>query len=275
MKCFAIPTDFSDTAKHAAHYALNWQQMFPGSKLMLYHAYQTHVYGSDGTPLVTDLAAERQLAITALNNQRNELLTVHPEADITIGAYPGSLTDVTLQVVDAYKPDLIITGINESNGFEQWLIGSSSVNLVKKAICPIMIVPPNADANTIKKIGYATDLENVENSTPVRLLETLCSRHQASLDLVHYGMDYREDQKAIQMDLLADCRPRFHALEGYNFRDVMTRFVEDEEIDLLVVLSRKHGWLANLFRQSHTEDLAFHTTVPVLAIHELLISEPA
>jgi nucleotide-binding universal stress UspA family protein len=272
MKTYLVPTDFSETAKQAARYALELLKQQPLSKMILFNAYDRHGYGIDGTPLQLDETAERNLAVAALNNQRSELLALFPAAQIEIAAYPGSLEEATEAAAANAHTFFMIMGINNSNAIEQLLVGSSTLQTVKKAGCPVMIIPESAKPRPIKKIAYATDLDDVEQSTPVGLLEDLCSEFDVSLDIVHYGTDYRNDAKTIMEHMLADCRPNFHFLIETSFIEAMNRFLEEQHIDLLVIVSRTHGFFENLFRKSHTKELAYHSAIPVMAVHEHLVS---
>jgi len=48
----------------------------------------------------------------------------------------------------------------------------------------------------------------------------------------------------------------------------INRFVDKHGVDLLVMIPRKHSMLSSLFHESNTQRMAFHTHVPLLALHE-------
>jgi len=54
----------------------------------------------------------------------------------------------------------------------------------------------------------------------------------------------------------------------FDFLDATSNFTVDREIDLIVTVPRKHSFLSGLYKTSHTKKLAYHSHVPVAAIHE-------
>jgi nucleotide-binding universal stress UspA family protein len=50
--------------------------------------------------------------------------------------------------------------------------------------------------------------------------------------------------------------------------DAVNQFVEDKEIDLIITVPKKHSFLSNIFRSSYTKKLAYHSHVPIIAVHE-------
>jgi hypothetical protein len=45
-------------------------------------------------------------------------------------------------------------------------------------------------------------------------------------------------------------------------------YADKIQADLILTVPRKHGLFEGLFRRSRTAKLAFHTHIPMLAIHE-------
>ena len=79
MKRIIVPTDFSDTAKNAARYAVQMANSIPGASIILYNLTDKIALGSDSSPL-TENKDDRFLVLqAALNNlqaELNELATV-------------------------------------------------------------------------------------------------------------------------------------------------------------------------------------------------------
>ena len=49
--------------------------------------------------------------------------------------------------------------------------------------------------------------------------------------------------------------------------DALDEFIEENEAQLLINISKKHGWLYKIFNPSFTNKLAFHTSVPLMVLH--------
>nr|MDQ6889138.1 universal stress protein [Bacteroidota bacterium] len=61
--------------------------------------------------------------------------------------------------------------------------------------------------------------------------------------------------------------PEFSFLRAFDFLEGINRFVEAKEIDAIITMPRKHSFLSQLFKTSHTKKLAYHSHVPIIAIH--------
>ena len=53
-----------------------------------------------------------------------------------------------------------------------------------------------------------------------------------------------------------------------NLEKGINEFNLERFIDLVVIISKKHSLFYNLFAESNTQNIAFNTKVPVMAIHE-------
>ncbi len=53
----------------------------------------------------------------------------------------------------------------------------------------------------------------------------------------------------------------------YDFEEGIDTYVNDMKINMIITIPRKHSFLAKIFKTSHTRELAFHTNVPLLAVH--------
>ncbi|MBL7729091.1 MAG: universal stress protein [Dinghuibacter sp.] len=274
MKTFFVPTDFSDTAKNAARYALQFAGNFPGSRIVLFHTYDKHGYGSDGTPLQVDEETERNIALAALTNHRAELLADGAQVPVDIMTHAGGLSEGLEEAVKDTGVDLVIMGINESNALDQFLVGSTTLRLIKKHISPVLIVPEGVSYSEINKLVFASDLEDTDNCTPVSLIRHLCGVFNTNINVVHVGGYYNPDERTIQASKLDECKPEYHFLEGSNIAHPINQFVAETGAGLLIMVSRKHDFFERLFRKSNTQVMAYNSKVPIIAIHESLCAMP-
>ena len=60
--------------------------------------------------------------------------------------------------------------------------------------------------------------------------------------------------------------PVFSVLRAYDFLDVINEFIESREIDTIITVPKKHSMMSQLFKTSHTKNLAYHSHVPIIAV---------
>ncbi|MBO9573493.1 MAG: universal stress protein, partial [Chitinophagaceae bacterium] len=171
--------------------------------------------------------------------------------------------------------DLVIMGITGATRLEQILIGSNALNMARQSICPVIIVPPNAKFKKIENVLLASDFKNVKNTTPVAQIRKVLdifkpNLHIVNVDAEHYvelTEEYKNERAWLER-LFDNYNPQFYFIRMFDFLDAISNFSNDHNIDLIVTVPRKHSFLSGLYKTSHTKKLAYHSHIPVVAIHE-------
>ncbi len=274
MRKFIIPTDFSDTSKNAARFAIRMANDLPGCELILFHSYDKIVSGSDGTPITSDPDARQSISIAAMENMKAELPGV-TGINIRCIAMEGAFLSSLEKVVREEDAELVIMGINGATRLEQVMIGSSTLGAVNMAFCPVMIVPPSASYKKIRTVVYACDMKSVKSTTPVKNLRRMLSTFNPKLYVVNVDTEHYveiteeyQQEKAAMNELLSGFEPEYAFIRLFDFTDAINQFATDRNADLIITVPRQHSFLSNLFTTSHTKKLAYHSHLPVLAIHE-------
>lgn len=277
MTKFLVPTDFSDTSKNAARFAVQAvaNAKDKDSTIILYNLHDVVAAGSDGS-LLTETENDRLTILTeALENLKSELLTLgNVKIDIVLEA-GSSLVDSLERYVRHHGIDLVIMGITGATRLEQIFMGSNTLNLVDKGIGPVMIVPPDATYHPIKNIVLASDLKDVETTTPVAPIRSVLQLFGASLHIVnvdseHYVeiTDEYKSEKAKMEKMFSGYSPEFYFIRQYDFQEAISQFSVDRSIDAIIIVPKRNSFLSGLFKTSHTKKLAYHSHIPIVAIHE-------
>lgn len=106
-------------------------------------------YGSDPIlgqqPVVVPELSSIQLE-SALEYLKDVAKKFEPAAkQITLFNKIGSVRDEILTAAEEWNCDLIIMGSNGRTGFNHLLSGSVSESVIRKATCPVMIIPGNCE----------------------------------------------------------------------------------------------------------------------------------
>ncbi|WP_152267753.1 universal stress protein [Agriterribacter humi] len=272
MKKIIAAVDFSEPSVNAAKYAIQLASDITDSTVTLYYVYETIVAGSDGTPLLIDPDARKNMAIAALSNLKRELGSI-AGVPIDVVAEEGSLTPTLEKYVNHNHADLIVMGITGSSKLEQLIIGSNTLNVISKDICPVFIIPGTAVYQKIKNVILTSDLKNVEATTPVKPLKKFLDILQPQLYVLHITSeqtalpdeDKKESKKLEQ--LLQSYNPQYFSLLEENFTEAIDKFSIEHHADIIITVPRKHSFLGSLFKSSNTKKLAYQSRLPILALH--------
>ncbi len=272
MKKIIAPVDFSEPSVNAAKYAIQLAGDIPDASVILYYVYETIITGSDSSPLLVDPDARKHLALVALSNLRRELESV-TTVPVEVIAEEGRLSEALEKFVKRNEIDLIVMGITGSSKIEQLIIGSNTLNVISKDICPVFIVPGEASYKKINRVVFTSDLKDVASSTPLRPLKKILDQFHPELYLVHVTADHdgvsegEQEQKRKLEGMLKEYAPKPFFVLGENFATGIENFAGERNAQIIITVPRKHSFLGSLFKVSHTKKLAFNSEIPILALH--------
>lgn len=272
MKKIIAPVDFSEPSVNAAKYAVQLAADIPDGSVVLYYVYETIIAGSDGSPLLIDPDARKSVALLALNNLKRELAGA-ATVPVEVVAEEGRLAPSLEKYVKRHEIDLIVMGITGSSKIEQLIIGSNTLNVISRDICPVFIVPGKAAYKKTDRVVFTTDLKDVEATTPLKPLKKILDLFHPELYLVHVtpvheGVpDAVQEQKRKLESLLKEYTPQPFFVIGENFSEGVENFATEHDARLIITVPRKHSFLGSLFKKSNTKKLAYNSEVPILALH--------
>lgn len=280
MKTILVPTDYSEPAKNAALYAINLATQLDVTKIILYNAYQAPPVVAENAVMPTattpyfDVETLRGISNTGMQHFKQSIKDFCPE-----GIQLEELTEYAVldndinQLCKKNGVDLVVMGISSTSKIEEVLIGSTALSVVKNTSLPVVIVPQDASYTSIKNVMLACDFKNVVETTPVQPIKNILDATHAGLYIVHVYDKNREIvegkkyQQELLYSLLKEYDPQFHFEYNEDFTKGINHFVETNNIDLIITIPKKHGFLEGLFKERHTKKLAFHSHVPLMYIH--------
>jgi nucleotide-binding universal stress UspA family protein len=274
MRKFLVPTDFSETSKNAARYAAQVAEATKDARIILCNVSDKVTGGSDGSPLTESHADRLAILNQALQLMKEDLQKV---ADVPVDFLVedgSSLVETLGRIVRHQGIDIVIMGITGATRLEQIFIGSNTLDMANASECPVMIVPPDAKYNGIKNVLLCSDFKDVETETPIAAIKSFLDLFKPTLHIVnvdheHYVEltdEYKIERNKLE-NMLKGYNPEFYFIRIYDFLDAISLFAQDKSIDVILTVPKKH-FFKGFFTTSHTKKLAYHSTVPVFAIHE-------
>lgn len=273
MKTFIVPTDFSDTAKNAAIFAAQAAASAHDAQVILYYGFDNYLAGSDGTPIADESAARKQIAEMALQHVKEAMQQAAGAVNISYVAIEERSFLTSLEKFIAGKhPDLVIMGIKEASSIEQTFYSSTTLDLVNKSVCPVMIIPHTAGFTGIKKVLLASDFNDVEQS--VKKIQSVLNIFKPHVDVVHISEkdiqpgDGFPNETQVLENMLQGYSHKYHYIRQHDVEQAINLFALQNNSDCIITVPHKHSFFSTLFGAGHTKKLAYHSVVPVLTIPE-------
>ena len=270
MRTVLVPTDFSPEARNAAVHAAEIARLF-NAKLLLFHAYL----------LPTPVSEVPYVMVTVDELQKDNELQLKKEAErlsLQFGLTVESLvrigipSDEVKVLTEEKQTDMIVMGMKGMGGLDK-MIGSTTINAVRKVKVPVLIVPHDVPYRPIKVVTYASDLSYKISTRLFEPLFAILKAFNARLQIVHihHHAEIKPSEEAAKTALLQlfDAqRPAFDMVTNSSIMAGIREFMETHPTELLVMVSHKHTLLERLFTRDHTAQMAYKTNRPLLILQD-------
>lgn len=271
MKTILVATDFSPAATNAARYAAD-MAMAINAKLWLINIYQIPVVYMEAPVIVNDdemmKEAEKKMKLFKDELEWHVSGKIEIETEVTTGVFFEELKHFCEKI----NPYTVVMGSQGTTKTERLLFGGHTVNAMKHLNWPLITVPPEASFKAVKKIGLACDFNKVVDTTPIEEIKKLVTDFNAELHVLNTGKEKVFDpdviyESGLMQEMLMDLKPNYHFITHQDVDTGIMEFSEKNQIDLLVVLPKRHSLIEQLIHRSHTKQLVLHSHVPVMALH--------
>lgn len=278
MKHILIPTDFSDNSWNALAYAI---ELFKKESCSFYILHiddlkESEVESNSFAFPVKKINASIRERLTLLSKRIKELPVKENHRFIALQEY-GNFISIIRKTVEEKKIDLIVMGTKGASGLKAAIVGSNTGDVITKVLCNVLVIPENATISTPQKIAFPTDY-NLFYTYPI--LETLTELLKISranlkvLNIVQGTASLTNEQvtnKTYLKDYLEETFPNthnFHQVRDRNIKSAIVNFAFDNRIEMLMMVAKNLNFFQQLLFDTSIEKLSFHTTVPLLVLHE-------
>lgn len=272
MKKILIPTDFSDNANDAMNYTLN---LFEQERCKYYHLHSVEVEVSKLTNLNHKFTqAIRENALLKLNKLKSFLTISNPNftnRHNTILSF-NSLVEAVKNAIKKHQIDLVVMGTKGASGLKKIFYGSNTVNVINKLDdCATLLIPDHFEFGNVTKIGFPTDLKTI-SSEAIEEIKYLSKLHNATIMIMHIMEEEKinvlqsENLKELKKQL-EDVDYYFHPIPSYDTKsDEILDFIDNSEIDFLVITKNEHSFFEKLLRKPIIKKLGYTINIPLLVI---------
>lgn len=270
MKAILAATDFSKASGNAVSYAAQLAKL-SNSKLILLHVYSIPIVAD--VPVVLPVWDDLEQDFTkALERQRIALIHKHgTDFPIECVCRMGySVEEIVNQISKDLNVDLVVMGMRGADYLTEKLIGSETTKLIKKSDCPVLVINEKVKFKKLKSIVLAYDYEKKINKNvlnPLKEFAQLFNSKVMVLNVVNEKEKYSRVGVGVE-HFIQNLNHTYHTIKNEDVISGLDTFIKDNKADMIVIISRKHTFLRTIFRESNTKKMAFHTSIPLLALHE-------
>lgn len=275
MNKILVPCDFSETSKNALDYAIAVAKNL-SANLLLLHVAQLPVMNSEFGLTSYAIPNNNEENKALLEELATKIKQEHSSiTEISCHAEIGNATDVIVEYSKNHDVTFTVMGISgHGNKLMKALLGSTAVQVSKATSTSLIIVPPDVNYTQIKNVAFACDYdEHIESNTSLLQVKALNAVLGSTLNVLHVVPENHDlNTKESEVDSYVE-----HSLENSthktfiitdnNVSEGLLEFVENHEIDAIILEPKKHSFFHNLFYPSITNEVAFNSPVPVITIH--------
>lgn len=276
MKKILFPTDLSEAAANAFIYSLHLASK-TGAVITTLHVYRRPEVKSAKLPrTLEDFYASYDLE--EFQNYKDSLPTLreiqknsgfsHVKVNHVLKS--GKTVDTILQVAEEEEAEMIVMGTTGATGLKKIFLGSVAGEILEHATCPVLAIPEKAIFDgLIDRIAFTTSYKEEEKKALRKVLEILEPFHPQvhciNVDLAHTDFQTHAMEK-FKQGFEENDHLQFHVLDGNDIQEMITKFLQENDIDILAMVTHKRSFLEELFNYSQTKMMSYHADTPILSI---------
>ncbi len=282
MKKILVPVDFSVASSWGFYYAYDLAQAV-GAELIVLHMYLPYSESTFSKEISNFLKHQEQAEATKRKSEIMAHLKAATQRPVTEKIDPVKITYVIdygekegiVDYAKEHTADMIVMGTHGSgNGIDR-IWGSNTSNVINKANCPVLAIPPGKVFKMKGNIAYATNFSPSDIKT-ISQLALIAAATNSSLHCVHVnlasGAAHEADEKEFEEKIKKDLNGfpvTFSTWSANSIEDGLNIFCRVNKIDILAMLPHDRTALNKFFGgKSMTRFMALQSELPLLAFHE-------
>jgi len=279
MRNILIPTDFSENATNAINYGLN---LFKYDTCVFYflNVYQDELYleenqiNRDNYKKVEKRVSDKSLK--QLQDLITDLKTEYPNPKFSyrIVSANSLLVDEIDRIVEEADIDIIVMGTQGRTNNKKLTFGSNTLQVLKYVSCPVLAIPEKHTYNQPKHILFPTNYLIPYKRRELKLLCEMACPYRATIDVMYVSNSNKlslrqEDNKLFIQDTLCKNEVNFLIVNNSNITEAINTYVEQNNIDMVVMVNTRHSHLENILFQSKMDEISLNSKIPLLAFQNI------
>jgi nucleotide-binding universal stress UspA family protein len=280
MQRILVPTDFSKNALKAVTYASEIAQK-SGATIFLLHVVEPDInmIKLTGDSYRDDIVKER---LEQLHESQKLVTHIYPGTKVEIQLTWGATITSILDFAEDEKMDLIVMGTTGASGLKEFFMGSVAAGTISKTKIPVLTVPVSYEMEEPDAILLTTN-QFEKNKDLLDKVVAISKLFSAAIHVVIFkdtdgdvnaDYIYNEEQLNDYLRFLKETFPgiifKGEVLEGKDFEITIDRYNDKNEVDIVAMITYPKTFFDRILRKSVTKKMAFHSTIPILAIPAII-----
>lgn len=275
MKTIIVPVDFSEYSEYALKIAASLSKKTEVNVLALHMLdIQTDMinekpsYFQERTVFLLELAKKRFREFL----KKDYLAGVKVTPVIKHFKVFSEVNEIAKQE----NADLIIMGSHGATGMKELFIGSNTEKVIRSSEVPVMVIKSDFSNFNFDDVVYATDFSKESIGAYIRI-KSIIEEFNGKMHILYVNTPYENFKTTSEMESLA---AKFFEISDGNIEKLKeVNFVSDKTVeegilnfadsvgaDLIAVSTHARKGFAHFFKGSLSEDIANHSTLPILTV---------
>lgn len=266
-----VPMDFSPCSKNALRVAIQLSKKWDSRIRIMHSTFLPSATVGVGDAMVQPLADAYEY-----EDPFDEIEKEFPELeDISYISkeYHSVVTDAIYTEIEENDVDLVVMGTKGTHDMLEKLIGGITTTVIEFAKVPVLVIPENVTSLEALRIAISSDF-HIINPESFEIVKKLADSFASEVQIFNIAteeerMDFEHSRSKFTLeDYFSEHNLSYHRLMDKDPAHGIFDYVENHDIDLLVMFPRHHKLLERLFKSSETKKIAMKIKIPLLAIHQ-------
>ncbi|TNF39773.1 MAG: universal stress protein [Cytophagales bacterium] len=263
-----VPVDFSPNSIKALELAVTMAGKKHG-QVILVHVIE----------IVYDFASQAAIALESMyrdgEKQLNALTKTYSASEVKMShkLLEGSPAIAVARLAEEENATLILMGTKGASGINKVLIGSTAVNMIREATCPVLIIPEKANIAGIKKVTLALEFANHEEKF-IDWIVNMSQRWQLGLEFLHVQtqQEFRNQLSVLGLEKYLEKKypelpVRIHTYYAESASAGLEEYLDEHENTILVMCHEHKNLWKQILEKSESVAMAYHTHIPLLIMN--------
>ena len=270
MKTILVPTDFSDAANNAAKYAVDFAKE-TNANVLLFHSYHVPMPNTE-VPVIIVTPDELQKENEVRLKKEADSLMEKTGVEVNYLAKMGLAVDEILN--EEENASLIVMGMKGASKLSEALMGSITTATIREAKTPVLVIPEGAKYKNPDKIVFACDYNPKTDTKAIDSLKEFVRPFRSKIYVLNIKSKQESasiEEAVVGIDLenkLSGIEHIYYFPEKDDLVEGINDFVKEHNADMVVIIPHRYNLREGLFHTSVSKKMAFHTQVPMLALHD-------